>query len=114
MSAFCWRLRLPGAFCGIEIRNALEQIAERQVVPVRREFATRQAGGHFAAGQIGTVAAGAVLRVQRLAALGLIFGVYAVPLRLGSLRRDTVLRAPQGAEEPSCLQDVRIATVNFM
>src|SRR5262249_46156830 len=41
--------------------DALEQLSERQVVPVRIELATRQTRRHLAPGQVLAVAAGTVL-----------------------------------------------------
>src|SRR5262249_37650515 len=53
---------------------------ERQVVPVRGELAAGESGRHLAARHVGSVAARAVLLIQRFTALCLRFGVHAIPL----------------------------------
>src|SRR5437667_209205 len=61
------------------LANSVEQIAHGEAVPIREECAARERRRGFATGKHVAVASRAFLVVDRLAALGLLFGVYAVP-----------------------------------
>jgi hypothetical protein len=73
------------------LTDALEEVADGKAVPRGREFRARQARGEAIAGEIGLVAARALLLVSGLATLGLFFRVDAVPHGL-LLRRDRGLQ----------------------
>ena len=62
--------------------HAIEEIGERQVVPVAEELEADERRARFAARQVRPVAAGAAFVGHRFPALGLFVGIHAAPTTL--------------------------------
>src|SRR6267378_1115355 len=77
------RVLLPGEAAGSALRHgladAVKQVAHREAIPVRQERSTGQRRSGFSAGEHVAVASRTFLLVDRLATLGLFFGVNAIP-----------------------------------
>ena len=111
MSAFCAGVTALGSARRHRDADALEQIADRQVVPVAHEIRAGQRRREAVAGQIVAVTLGARGLVRRRAALRLFLREHAVPHGFAAARRRCLpaLRpeARYGAVTPELRQNSR-------
>src|SRR5205814_3773406 len=72
------------------LANSVEQVTHREAAPIRKECAAGQRWRGFSPGEHVAVASRTFLAIDEFPALGLVFGVHAVPcgtrLRRGRLR----------------------------